>query len=64
MSGNPKDSEWYSTPRSKRKRRGIEITLSDEARQRLDELAEERIQLKSAVVEDLIMQAPRKGKKR
>jgi hypothetical protein len=40
MSGNPKGSPWRNTPRTARKRRPIEITLSDEARGRLDQLAE------------------------
>jgi hypothetical protein len=26
MAGNPKDSEWYSTPRTVRKRKGVELT--------------------------------------
>src|SRR5678816_486476 len=52
-----KDDPWYSTPRAMRKRRGIEITLSDDARARLEWLAAERGVALSRVVEDLIMEA-------
>lgn len=53
MTGNPKSSPWRSTPRSKRKRRGIQLTLSDEAVRALEELADG--ESKSAVVERLIL---------
>lgn len=53
--GNPVDSEWYSTPRGKRKRRGVELTISPEARKKLDKLAKGSTM--SAVVEELIMKA-------
>ena len=55
MTSNPTDSEWYSTPRDKRKRKGVELTLSPEARKRLDSLAKGTTM--SAVVEALIMKA-------
>ncbi len=55
MASNAIDSEWYSTPRGKRKRKGVEVTLSPEARKRLDVLA--RGTTMSAVVEALIMKA-------
>jgi hypothetical protein len=55
MTSNPTDSEWYSTPRDKRKRKGVELTLSAEARKRLDSLAKGTTM--SAVVEALIMKA-------
>jgi len=57
MTSNPTDSEWYSTPRDKRKRKGVEVTLSPEARKRLDALAKGTTM--SAVVEALIMRAKR-----
>lgn len=60
---NPKDSVWYSTPNSLRKRKGLEITLSDLARALLDELAEVRRVSRSLVIEELILAATgRKGK--
>lgn len=46
-----------STPRHKRTRREIALTLSDEARARLEHLAEERGESRSAVVEELILAA-------
>lgn len=57
MSSNPKDSPWYSTPRNARKRRGVEVTLSDEARAKLDKLVKKSKTSRSAVVEALIMEA-------
>ena len=57
MTSNPTDSEWYSTPRDKRKRKGVEVTLSPEARKRLDALAKGTTM--SSVVEALIMRAKR-----
>jgi hypothetical protein len=55
MSSNPVESEWYSTPRAKRKRKGVEVTLSPEARKKLDRLA--RGSTMSSVIEELIMKA-------
>ena len=55
VTGNPKGSPWRSTPRDKRHRKPITLTLSDEARERLDELAPDGT--RSAFVEDLIMNA-------
>jgi predicted DNA-binding protein len=56
MSRNPKTSPWYSTPRTARTRRGVELTLSNEAHERLDRLAKV-YGGKSAAVERLIMEA-------
>jgi len=53
--GNPVDSEWYSTPRDKRKRKGVEITLSDDARKELNALAKGSTM--SAVIEAWLMRA-------
>ncbi len=53
--GNAIDSEWYSTSREKRKRKGVEVTLSPEARKKLDSLAKGTTM--SAVIEALIMRA-------
>jgi metal-responsive CopG/Arc/MetJ family transcriptional regulator len=58
MAGNPKDSEWYSTPKDKRKRKGIEVTLPDEVRERLDALSDQHNVSRSQMVERLIMAAP------
>jgi hypothetical protein len=58
MAGNPKDSQWYSTPREKRARKGIEVTLPDEALNRLERMAKARKVSRSQVVEALIMAAP------
>jgi predicted DNA-binding protein len=58
MPGNPKDSPWYSTPRSERKKKGTELMLSDEARERLEKLAKKHGVSKSEMVEQLIMEAP------
>jgi hypothetical protein len=59
MSGNPKISKWYATPRSVRVRKKIEISLSDEARAKLERLVKERGggHIRSAVIEDLILKA-------
>jgi hypothetical protein len=56
MSSNPKTSPWYSTPKSKRHRKGIEVTISDEAREKLDRLAAQ-YGSRSAAVEALILGA-------
>ena len=59
MTGNPKASPWYSTPKAKRKRKGLEVTLSDEAREKLERLAARRGESMSRVVESLILEAKR-----
>lgn len=61
MSGNPKGSPWRSTPREKRKRKGMEIMLSDEARAKLDELAGPG--MRSAWIEAVIMAAQKPSTK-
>ncbi len=58
MTGNPKQSKWYATPRTARKRKKLEITLSDEARAKLDRMAGKG--QKSAVIERLILGAEEK----
>lgn len=62
MPGNPKDSPWYATPRADRKRRPVEVTLSDEAREILDELAKEHGS-RSAAVEALVLATARPKKR-
>lgn len=57
MPGNPKNSEWYSTPKSRRKRLQIELTLSIAAREKLRKLAAKTGESRSAVVERLILAA-------
>jgi predicted DNA-binding protein YlxM (UPF0122 family) len=49
--GNPKDSRWYATPRQQRRKKGLELTLSDDAYLQLAELAEEAGISRSALVE-------------
>jgi hypothetical protein len=56
MGRNPKDSPWYSTPRAKRRRQGITLTLPPEALDALEVLAQ-RYGSRSAAVEALIMGA-------
>jgi len=58
---NPKESPWYSTPVSARKRKPIGITLSDEAQVRLEKMAKARKVSRSQVVEALVMAAPIRG---
>ncbi len=53
MPSNPKTSKWFSAARTKRKRKGIEIMLSDEARGALDEMAPRG--LRSTFIERLIL---------
>jgi len=55
MPSNPKESKWYATPKEARNRKPIGITLSDEARDRLDRMAKARKQSRSAVIEEMIM---------
>jgi hypothetical protein len=66
MAGNPKTSKWYGgAARSVRKRKGVEITLGAEAREKLERLAQaHELGTKSAVVEDLILDAKEKRKNR
>ena len=56
MAGNPKTSKWYATARDARVRKKIEISLSDEAREKLERLADGGH--RSPVIEALIMAAP------
>jgi hypothetical protein len=58
VTGNPKTSKWYATPRDARKRKKLEITLSDEAREKLERMA--GIGGKSALIERLILEADEK----
>lgn len=59
MAGNPKGSKWYATPRAERTRKKLEITLSDEARAKLEELAKSRELSLGKTVEALILAAKR-----
>ena len=61
MPSNPKESQWYSTPKAARQRKPIGITLSDEARDRLDRMSKARKVSRSQVVEDLIMETNIRG---
>ena len=60
MSEGPKDNKWYVTPNAARKRKKIQVTLSDEAREKLERLSKGGFQ--SHVVECLILDAPEKKK--
>lgn len=55
MGGNPKDSQWFSTKNADRVRKKVEVTLPDEARERLDAWAKKKGLTRSAAVEELIM---------
>ena len=57
MPGNPKDSEWYQTPRSKRRKRALEMTIEPELRTRLDLIAKRRGMTRTALVEEWIRNA-------
>lgn len=56
MTRGQKGSVWYSTPKEKRKRKGIELTLSDAALEKLEELGK-KYGSRSEAVERLIMEA-------
>lgn len=55
MSSDPR-SEWYSTPKERRHRKPLAITLSPEAREILELLAERAGTSRSATVEALLME--------
>lgn len=54
MGGNPKESEWRSTPREKRRRKPLTLTLSPAALVMLDALIERWKCSRSQAVERLI----------
>ncbi len=54
--GNPTTSKWYATPEANRVRKSIELSLSDEARAKLERLGA-RYGSRSAAVEKLILEA-------
>lgn len=53
-----KETKWYSTPTADRKRKPIGITLSDEARERLEKQAKARGLSRSQVIEAFVLAAP------
>jgi hypothetical protein len=55
--GNPASSPWYSTPNESRHRKGLELTITDEVRARLEQLAAARGVSKSEIVSGLILSA-------
>lgn len=56
MPGNPKDSKWYATPKEKRKRPHIQLTLSPLALSLLKSLAKKyKFRSQSMFVEHLII---------
>lgn len=57
MPSNPKTSKWRSAPAALRNRKAINLTLSEEARAKLDRLADV-YGSKSAVVEAALEQLP------
>ncbi len=49
---------WESTPQAARRRKKVQFTLSDEAREKLERMAAKRGPgMQSAIVEKLIMEA-------
>lgn len=60
MAGKRKRPDWTSPRQSDRVRKMVAITLSDEAREKLERLGE-RYGGKSAAVERLIMEAEEPG---
>lgn len=60
MTGNPKGSPWRNTPAEKRHRKYVKVYLDDATREKLERLAAARggAGMRSAVVEELIMDAP------
>ncbi len=54
MGRTAKTSPFYSTPRELRKRKPLEVTISDESRQMLEAIAAEDGVSKSQAVEDAI----------
>lgn len=59
-----KSSPWYSTSDAARKRKPVEITLSEVAHARLSRLALSREMSRSQVVEELIAAAFVRGARR
>ena len=57
MAGNPKGSKWRSAKQEMRTRKMVSVTLSNEAREKLEALSKSRMKPKSEVVESLIMEA-------
>lgn len=62
---NKKGSAWYSAPRAKRKRKGIELMFEDETHEVLSALAEGDPdgRTRSEIVEALIWKACEEGVK-
>lgn len=57
MAERQRGSQWYAATNADRKRKQVMFTLSDEARDALDALAEARGETKSAIVEAEILRA-------
>lgn len=57
MARKPKSTDWSTTPNARRRRRMVTLTLSDEARLRLDELAHAAGETRSGMVERLVRDA-------
>lgn len=57
MTGNPKTSPWYNQKRDKRRRRCLELTLSDQTRVALAKIAAATGRSRSRVVDDLVLAA-------
>ena len=58
MPSNPKDSEWFSAPNVKRKRKLTNLSLPDDVRERLEKIAAVRGTSMSEVVCTLVRAAP------
>jgi hypothetical protein len=62
--GNPRDSEWFSTPNAARGRPKVQITVDPETLETMDRLAAEEGRSKGAVVDDAIRDYDRKQSKK
>lgn len=62
MTGNPKQSRWFSTSPADRRRKPIGVTLSEEAHERLEKMSKARRRSRSGVLEELILSSPIKSR--
>lgn len=58
MSGNPKDSPWYSTAKSLRRRKPLGLTLPEDVLERLDRMTKVRGVSRSEIIAELVREAP------
>ena len=53
-----KESEWFSTPEDRRRRKSIELTLSEATLDRLEKMSRARKVSRSVVIDELVTEAP------